>query len=212
MSNNSTDSFLISSSLSSAWQLFKEKWLTVYGLMILPLGFGFLYSMIMGMMSESEGGLLSLVLMFLYLMIQLVVGMGVIKGLISLSRGEEVTMETFSGMAPKVFNYLGGMILMSLIIFFGFIALIIPGLYFSLKYYFVPFLIVDKGLGPMEALKESARMTKGVKWDLVGFMMAVMIFGYLGILALFVGLFVTLPVAYISFAFLYNRMLARVQE
>jgi hypothetical protein len=50
---------------------------------------------------------------------------------------------------------------LSFIVIIGFILLIVPGVYFALRFQLFGFLIVDKGLGPIEALKESWRLTEG---------------------------------------------------
>ena len=112
-------------------------------------------------------------------------------------------------MLPRVFNYLAAQFLMLLIIFGGFILFIIPGLIFSIKYMFTPYLVIDKGMGPIEALKASGKLTDGIKWDLVGFMAAIIILMYSGILALVVGLLVTIPLMTVACIVLYNMLINR---
>jgi hypothetical protein len=45
--------------------------------------------------------------------------------------------------------------------------LVVPGIYFALKYKFYDYLIVDKGMGPVETIKRSGVLTEGVKRNLV---------------------------------------------
>jgi uncharacterized membrane protein len=49
------------------------------------------------------------------------------------------------------------------------VLLIVPGIIFGLMFMFSTFLVIDRELGPIEALKESNHITHGHKWRLLGF-------------------------------------------
>jgi len=53
------------------------------------------------------------------------------------------------------------------VVFVGFLLLIIPGVYWSLKYGQYRMLIVDKNLGIFESIKESGRITEGYKMKIL---------------------------------------------
>lgn len=201
--------FFISTTFKDAWELFKKEWISLYAVQAAPLVVAILYTMLVSNFDEQSG--IALLLNLSYIVAQFIISVGVIKGLIEISRGKKVTIETFKSVAPYTLKFIAVQILMMLIILGGFILFIIPGVIFSIKYMFAPYLVADKGLGPIEALKESARMTDGVKWDIVGFLVATTMLAYLGILALFVGLLVTLPVATVAYILLYNQLLKRVK-
>lgn len=202
--------FAISDSIHAAWQLFKEKWYVIYGLYLLPVALGIVYSMVLdGMGSDFTGA--TLILMVAYIVVQMVVSMGLIKGYLNLVRGEAITVQMFKDMLPLLVNYLLGTLLMMLIVVVGFVLLIVPGIYLSLKYYFVPFLLIDKKMSPMEALRASAKMTEGIKWELVGLFGATIVLAYMGLLALLVGVFITAPVAGMSYVYFYEKALKRLK-
>lgn len=203
--------YVISDSIHAAWDLFKKKWLTVYGLYALPMAIGIAYTLIVGPMGEDFSPV-ALLSMAVYFVIQMMVSMGVTKGYLNLSRGKDVSLDTFTKVLPLTGKYLLGMILFILIVMGGTLLFILPGVYFSFKYYFAPFLIIDKGLGPIEALKESAKLTDGIKWELVGLVGATVALAYLGLFALLVGIFVTAPVAGLSYFFFYNHALKRLEK
>lgn len=92
------------------------------------------------------------------------------------------------------FNILGANILLCLIIATGLLLLIVPGIYWSLKYSMTINLIVDKNMGILEAMKESSAMTEGVKLPLLMFMFACLGVFILGALCLGVGIFVAVPI------------------
>lgn len=78
---------------------------------------------------------------------------------------------------PLVVNYIIASIVYGLMVIVGFIFLIVPGIYLAIKHQFYTYLIVDKGMGPIEAIKESGRITEGVKWNLLGFVVVVALLG-----------------------------------
>ena len=59
-------------------------------------------------------------------------------------------------------------------------------------------LVIDKGLPPIEALRESARLTKGKRWKLLGFAVCMILLNILGAIALGVGLLVSMPISMLA--------------
>ena len=96
-----------------------------------------------------------------------------------------------------------------LIVLVGLILLVFPGIYLALKYQFVMNLIVDKNIGVSEAMKESAEMTKGVKWQLFGFGFTALGVMILGAICLGVGVLVAMPVVLIAEIYIYNNLLTK---
>lgn len=67
---------------------------------------------------------------------------------------------------------------------------IVPGIYLALKWSFAELLVIDKGMRPMEALRASSEMTKGIRFKLFLFSLASFVIILVGVLALVVGVFV----------------------
>lgn len=106
---------------------------------------------------------------------------------------------------PQPFwKYLGASILLALVIVAGFLLLIVPGVIFALMFMFTPFIVIERALGPIEAMKESHRLTYGHKWKLLGFTLLLLLINLLGALALIVGLLVTIPVSTLAFVHAYR--------
>jgi len=108
---------------------------------------------------------------------------------------------------PLFPQYIVGSILYGLIVFAGTILLIIPGIIWGIQFCFYDYFIVDKGLGPIEALKRSSAITKGVKWDLFAFFLILSGINLLGALCLLIGLFVTIPTTMVALAFVYRKLM-----
>lgn len=106
---------------------------------------------------------------------------------------------------PQPFwRFLGAYILVMIIIFFGLLLLVVPGVIAALGLCFVLYLVIDRGAGPINALQESWRITKGSKWQL--FLLFLVFFGLnlLGLLLLVVGILVTFPVTLLALTHAYR--------
>lgn len=80
----------------------------------------------------------------------------------------------------------------------GFILFILPGIYVSVAYVFVPMLIVDKQMGLWEAMEHS-RKTVTYKWFKVAGLMGLLgIIMFLGTLAMGIGLIWAIPLMFVT--------------
>jgi hypothetical protein len=111
-------------------------------------------------------------------------------------------------------NYLAcvlSQILLWIILVIGFILLIVPGIILAVRLSFVPFLVVDEGRGPVEAIMESWKRT-------AGYGLTIFFTGLLGIVIVLVGLVLlivgSIPatiLVYLAYASLYAAITARKQ-
>ncbi len=109
---------------------------------------------------------------------------------------------------PKFLDVLVGMILYGLIVLAGFILLIIPGIYWAIRYQFFTYLIIDQDLGPVDAIKRSGQLTRGVWWHMFGLWWTILGINILGFLACCVGMLFAVPVILVTNAYVYRTLLA----
>jgi uncharacterized membrane protein len=106
---------------------------------------------------------------------------------------------------PRPFwKYLGASILLALAVAIGFVLLIVPGIILGLMFMFTTFVVIEHELGPIDAMSESHRLTRGHKWQLLGFVLLLLLINVLGVLALVVGLLVSIPVSTLAFVHAYR--------
>ncbi|HRH55480.1 MAG TPA: DUF975 family protein [Candidatus Paceibacterota bacterium] len=111
-------------------------------------------------------------------------------------------------------KFVAATLLAGVLIFLGLILLIVPGIILGILFMFVGYLVIDKNLEPIDALKQSWAMTKGSRWTLFFLGLALLGLNILGFIALIVGLFVTIPVSFLATVHAY-RVLSKseaVQE
>lgn len=111
--------------------------------------------------------------------------------------------------AKLIFRFILVSVLYSIIVGFGLIFFIIPGIYFAIKYLFALYIFVDKRTGVIESFKESSKITEGIKWKL--FKLGLVQIGIIvcGALAFFVGLFVAIPVNYLADIYIYRKLTSK---
>ncbi len=106
-------------------------------------------------------------------------------------------------------NYINAVlanVLVGFIVVVGFVLLIIPGIIFACKLAFVPYLVVERKMQAVEAVKESWRMTNGhaLTVFLIGLLAIPIVF--VGVLCFLVGIIPALMWIRLSFASLYHAV------
>jgi uncharacterized membrane protein len=106
---------------------------------------------------------------------------------------------------PRPFwKYVGASLLLSLAVVVGLVLLIVPGIIFALMFMFSNLIVIDRELGPIDAMTESNRVTRGHKWSLLGLVLILFLVNLVGILAFVVGLLVSIPVTALAFTRAYR--------
>lgn len=111
--------------------------------------------------------------------------------------------------APQHFwKMFGTTLIVGIVTIVGFILFVIPGIIAIVMLCFTQFLVVDKGLGPIPAIKESYRLSKGHWLQIFLFLLVLLVMNIIGALLILVGLLVSIPVSIIAFAHVYRKISA----
>lgn len=154
---------------------------------------------------------------------------GLLSIVIAMSKGTIISpTEIFD---PKYRQYMGEFFLLVALIYLGtligFLFLIIPGLVISIAWGQAIYLMIDKELNPMEALKVSNQITYGEKWTiffgtlLMGIIFYILVLiltgvGYLiselfaSVLS-FVGFIVFYPILLGAMAHIYGELVKKIE-
>jgi len=150
--------------------------------------------------------MLYILLNVLTFIVNAVIGIGLIKISLEFIDNKKPKFSDLFYTKPLV-NFILASLIRGVITLIGFILLIIPGIVFSIRLQFVAYLIVDKNLPPVEAVKKSWEMTKGNTWNLLFFGILLFLLNVLGAFLFLVGLFVTVPLTMLATTFVYRKLL-----
>ena len=202
--------FSKSEAIRFGWNTMKSNLGFFVGLLIIA---GLIYYLpgIIAELLKEKAPIISFIITITSWVLSLVIQMGLIKIALRFSNNEKGEFADLFSCFPLFFKYLFASLLYGLIVIGGIILLIIPGIIWGIKFQFFSYFIVDKGLGPIEALKRSSTITKGAKWDLFLFGLLVWLINLLGALCLLVGLFATIPTTGVAMAFVYHKLLAQTE-
>lgn len=192
-------------SLSFGWQTFtKRPWFFIGALGLAMIMYGAL-SWLTDPNRYASG-----IMPFLASLASIVLGLVIEMMLINVALKAHDSVETLALSDATVrlpfWPYFAAKFLTGIIVTVGFILLVVPGVIAALMLMFATYLVIDKGLGPIEAIKESARITKGHRWKLLLFVLSVAALNILGALILFVGLFVSIPVSILALVHVYRTL------
>lgn len=202
----------ISESISFGWKKATASFLfflQVLGILILV---SIVFSMVnaaLGKGSENispMNGFLILIVSLINAVVQLGIDIGITRiGLTFVDNKTPAVSQLFKPWDSNlILRYLGGAVLYGLIVFGGMLLFVVPGIIWAIKFQYYKYLIVDKGLGPVEALKASSALTQGYKWSLFGYAILMVLVNILGMVALVIGLFWSIPTTMISNAFIFR--------
>lgn len=200
--------FTAGSCIRFGWETFKKRpWFLI--------GAGLLYTFVIGVISAATGEIgkvgptVNILAFIVNWFFQIVAGMGMIAFLLKAHDDiEDVRLADFWHPQP-FWYYVGASLLALLIMLGGLILLIVPGIVWGIMFGFATYLVIDKGLAPAAALRESRRMTYGYKGRL--FLLGVLsgLVALLGIVCLIVGIFVALPVTALAYVHAFRELQKR---
>ena len=192
-------SFSIQEALWFGWEKLRAHSRLVFEVVLTILGLEVLQAIVSRTLAGTALGFVSMVVLFV---LEFLAGIGATRIALKLARGERSIYADIVPPWELAWRYLLASLLAALIIVLGLIALIIPGMYFMLRFFFVRFAIID-GARVIESLGLSSTLTGGHKWHLLGFFIVIVLLNIVGALLLIVGLLVTLPVSMLAMAQVY---------
>jgi len=154
---------------------------------------------------------LGIILLIADFALTIVISMGLVKISLRFCDKEKGRFSDLFSQYRLFFKYLLASILYGLIVVGGTLLLIVPGIIWGIKFFFYDYFVIDKGVGPIEALKRSSAITLGVKRNLFVFFLMLLGINLLGTLCLLIGLFATIPTTMVAAAFVYRRLLAQAE-
>lgn len=205
----SNSSFSIGEAIKFGW----NTTLRNFGFLILSalvvVGYIIVLFIVVGVLATlfKDNGLVFAIINIAVYLLELIIILGYYKVYLKLVDNQKPQLSDLFREYPRLISYAIGSFLYAVAILVGFILLIIPGVIFAMRFAFYPFIIVDKGANPIDALKMSWAITRGQTIKLFLFGLALSVVYFLGFLALGVGLLISVPTVLIAYTYVYRKLL-----
>lgn len=199
--------FSIQAEISHAWQLVKKDWWFFGGVSFITL---ILYGIpqLLAEVWQQDYPLLATLFWIFSVVIYVIIEMGMITiGFKTLS-GQPKKISDLIATTKPFWAYFFMTIAYSIMTYIGIILLIIPGIYVGIKGVFAGPLLLEKNLGPIAAIQQSFRITKGSFAKLFWFLIVLLLVNVLGALALGIGLLWSGPVTLLALLSVYRKLVS----
>ncbi len=208
----------IGSCISRSWELVKKNFWPVVGVT-------FLVAMVMGIINQgigliSRSAVQSMMVdhnfsaeNILLVSLTSVIGMpvstvlygGLYKYYLKWIRGEEATIsDAFSGLTSSFVQLVILGLVMGTLVILGFFACIIPGIYLGVAWAFAIPLVIDKKLDFWSAMELSRKVVAKHWFAMFALLIVVGLISISGIIACFIGIFVTIPIGWVALMYAYE--------
>jgi uncharacterized membrane protein len=156
--------------------------------------------------SGTDGAMARVVLQLLSFVVGIILAMGLIRASLAVCEGRKPEVSMLM-QTDGFFNYLVAAILFGIGVFFGLVLLIVPGIIFAVVFHYFGYAIVQQPeLGAIDALKRSADITRGYRWQLFGLALLLMLINFVGLLACGIGVLFTYGISAIAIAYAYKTL------
>ena len=199
------NSFTVKEALTYGWNTFKANWQFLLIVFVILVVIGMVPGYLQSWAKENMPDV-SFIFSILSWLVQMVTSIGVIVICLKFVDGKKAEIADIYKHYPLLLNYFLGSLLYGLVVIAGLILLIVPGIIWGIKYQYTTYLIIDKGLGPIEAFKKSGKITQGYKMKLFYLGLAFMAITIAGMLAFGLGLILAWPIVALAGAYVYRKL------
>jgi len=134
------------------------------------------------------------------------IGYGVAFTYLKAARDNSIEVKDMFVVFRNYWNIILASLLIYIVVAIGILLLIIPGIIFACKLAFTPYLVVDRKITAVEAIKESWRMTDGHAWKVFIIGLLALPISIAGLICFGVGIIVAIMWVNLSFAALYHAV------
>jgi len=197
-------SFSIGEALGFGWDVMKKNFWFFAGYLVI-------YFVVEGILSNINNnqslsaGVRGFVFLIYMLVTVLFVGWQT-KMSLKFANGEKGEYSDINVGLKQYLNLILSTLVTGIVVILGLILLVFPGIIWGLTFSMTQWLVIDKKIGAFAALRESSRITRGVKWQLFVFGLACFGVMILGLLALGLGIFAAFPTVIIAEAYVYKKL------
>ena len=195
----------VGSSYGNGWRQLWKYFLELFLIGII----GFIIGIPAGMGGWGEGaavGFLGVLGIAYSILIVGPVDYGVSFSYLKAARGDKLEIKNMFEAFQNYWNAVLASLLVTVIVIIGFFLLIVPGIIFACKLAFTPYLVVDRKMTVIEAVKASWDMTRGHAWKVFLIGLLAIPISIAGLICFGVGIILSLMWILMAFASLYHAV------
>lgn len=183
------------------WKYFLELLLIsiVAWVLSLPSGMG-------GWAGGGAGAFLGIVAVAYGILVIGPIDYGLNYSFLKAARGDKLEIKDMFAAFQNYWNAVLANLLVGVIVVIGFVLIIIPGIVFACKLAFVPYLVVDRKMDVIEAIKTSWKMTGGHAWKVFFIGLLGIPIAIAGLICLGVGVIIAIMWITMALASLYHSV------
>ncbi|MEX0916533.1 MAG: hypothetical protein WDZ44_00275 [Candidatus Spechtbacterales bacterium] len=208
--------FSIKEALSFGWNVYKKdpiRWTAVFlgaplalGVASELLSFVIIQAGIQANVVEPVFVVAGITVSILTAIAGIVLQVGIIKIALAAVDGTEWNWKDLYQHYARSWDFVFANIFYGLAVIGGLILFIFPGVIVAVALGMFRYAVVDKKAGPIESLKQSRAITKGVRWKIFFFIIVSGLVTVAGFIVLIVGALVAIPVVTLAGAWVYRQL------
>lgn len=140
------------------------------------------------------------------LLVVLYAGMGFTKIGVMIADKKPWSMGDLLPAGNRMLPYLGAAALYMLITTAGMFMLLVPGMYWSVRFGAWRYFVIEKGEGAVQSLKSSWALTDGSFWDIFSYRLAYGMLMYLSVFTLGLALIIFIPMLFIADGYVFRQL------
>jgi hypothetical protein len=198
--------FSISEVISEGWQMTKAKFGSILLLEIIGFACLGIAAFLSYKLVRSIPGIGETLDSIVHLLLQCLLSIAAIHIGLKIADGQDFTVSDLISRAGLALKYFASLICYQIAVVLGLICFIIPGIIIMIRFGLFGFFIVDKGAGPIEALKMSWETVKGASWKYFLFQIVSFLINVVGLLCLGIGFFFSFPITLLASVLVYRSL------
>ena len=198
----------VRSSYKNGWRQLKKYFLELLLITVIGIVIGVPFGIFRVPVEEVGAGAAVLGIFGLAYSILLVwpIDYGVSFANLKAARGDRLEIKNMFEVFKNYVNAVLANLLVAVIVVIGLVLLVVPGIIFACKLAFTPYLVVDRKMEVIEAVKESWRMTGGYSWKVFLIGLLAIPISIAGLICFGIGIIFAIMWIRLAFASLYHAV------
>jgi len=176
---------------------------------LLTFGPGLCAFMLSFLKTSFESMLLGVLVWLVSSSLKMLIELGLINVQLLALEGKPVATRDIFSKKRLLFKFVGGWVIEKLLVLLGYVCLILPGIYLQIALQFWGFFVVERSMGPIQAIKASLSTTRDCWFNLFVFSVITGFINWIGGLFFIIGALPAYIITGLAKAHVYTQLVSR---